>query len=823
MFEWRFCQRQWRSGAFNVMLVAVILAVTAASCVAFFSTRLEATLHAEASKLMGADLVVRNNQPLPTEVTAAIAAATPNVLASSQMQSMLATEDTFAMASIHAVPEAFPLKGEHRIRQGEAVRKVSHSPAPGEVWLSERLMQQLSVAEGETLVVGDATLRVGAVLLEEAGSGFNLLSVLPNALMNAGDLPQTGLVQPGSRLTYRLFVSAEPAVIKRLQQTLTPILPETASMDDIESSGPQIQQALGRSGNFLGLATSLSVVLAVVALSLASRRFLAQHTHQVAIFRALGASSRQINRLFWFGFACLGLVGSVIGTALGYGLHLALLTQMQQLLNLSDVAAAPWWLWWVIPLVGVLLVWVLILPHIWSLKHISAQRVLRDDLPLPKSQVASAAALIAVLVLGSSLQMGDWTLSLQFMLGLAAVAAVMGGCALGLIALVKKLPTFGQVAWRQGLASLARRPKVTLVQMMALSVSILALLTLTWVKDDLLAAWAQSVPANAPNYFVLGVQEGEQDQFEQALSAGGLKVPMLYPSTRARLVAINGEAPNEALRADEDTRRLLDREFNLSWLSELPAHNAVKSGQFWAADSSEPAFSMEEGLMKQFQLKLGDTLRFDVAGNVYEAPITSTRSLNWDSFQVNFFVIGPKLWGQEAPAGYISSFYVPDELRGTLLRISKSMPHISFVDISMILAEVKSIVARLSATINGMFLLCLLATAMVIWTSLLNAKDERLFDVALMRALGASNRLLRQGLIVELALLGAFAGLVGGLLAMALGTGVSVWLFELPWRVNLWLPLWGTLIGVGFAWLTGYPVLRTVLRTPPSRILNERL
>lgn len=823
MFEWRFFQRQWRSGTFNVMLLAVILAVTAASCVAFFSTRLEATLHQEASKLMGADLILRHNQPISEDIVATVKAVTPEVLASRQMQSMLATDDAFAMASIHAVPESFPLKGTHKISQAGVVTKVTHSPKAGEIWLSDRLVQQLGVQEGASLMVGEASLRVSAILLEEAGSGFNLLSVLPNALMADGDLDRTGLVQIGSRLTYRLFVSATPEQVKQLKHTLTPMLPDAMSMDDIESSGPQIQQALGRSGNFLGLATSMSVVLAVVALSLASRRFLAQHTHQVAIFRAIGASSRQVNRLFLFGFAGLGFVGSVVGMVLGYALHLLLLKQMQQLLNLSEVAATPFWLWWVIPVVGMLLVWVLILPHILSLKKVSAQRVLRDDLPMPKSQIASAAALIAVLVLGSSLQMGDLSLSIQFMLGLALVAAVMGGCGLGLIAVVKKLPTFGQVAWRQGLASLARRPKVTLVQMMALSVSILALLTITWVKDDLLAAWARSVPTDAPNYFVLGVQEGEQAQFEEALSAGGLKVPLLYPSTRARLVAINGEPPSEALRADEDTRRLLDREFNLSWLSALPQHNVVKSGTFWAEDSDEPAFSMEEGLMKQFKLKLGDTLRFDVAGDIYEAPITNTRKLDWDSFQVNFFVIGPKAWGQNAPAGYISSFYVPDELRDTLLTISKSMPHISFVDISMILAEVKSIVARLSATINGMFVLCLLATAMVIWTSLLNAKDERLFDVALMRALGASNQMLRRGLVVELAILGAFSGVVGGLLAMALGTGVSVWLFDLPWRVNLWLPLWGGIIGMLFAWLTGYPVLRAVLRTPPSQILNDRI
>lgn len=819
---WRFLKRQIRSGELNVLCLSLILAVSAASCVLFFSTRLDATLQSQASELIAADLVLTTDSPISKSFTNETDSLKLQTAKSARFQSMLIGKDDAVLAQIHAVESSFPLRGNSKIEETAGVEKsVSASPKANEIWLDDRLMERLNAHQGDTIQLGDKTFTIKAKLIEEAGSGIDLFNLLPKASINLSDLEATGLVQEGSRIRYHLFVSGSPSSLSKVSVFFNENLPRGAKLEDVSSARPEVKTALSRAKLFLGLSTSLSVILSIAALSLACRRYLSRHTSQVAIMRALGASNAYVLRLFLWQFILLGIFGGVLGSLIGFGIQEALLLNMQSLFNLKNIAPTSWWLFLSVPVASTLLLLALILPHLFSLKSLPAVAVLRQDLPLPKKQVLSALALIFVLIASCSLQIGDFTLSWQFLLGLSGLFIILSLISIGFLYVCKKLPTLGNSFLRQGCSNLARRPLLSLLQIISLSVSLLALLTVTLVKDDLLSAWEKHIPDQAPNQFVLGIQQDQLPALNAFFEQKGMTAPTFSPMTRARLTHVNNQELDTTKYEDERARRLAEREFNLSWSDSLPTHNQLSSGRFWQPNDKTPAFSLEDGLAETLHLKIGDVLTFDIAGQDYSAPVTNLRKVNWDTFQVNFFALGNNAWLKDAPASYISSFYLPPEQKNFINDASKDFPNISFIDVGAVLGEVKNIITQLSTAINAVFVLCLVASLMVLWASLLSAKDERLFDMALMRSLGASNRYLRISLLYELLIVGAFSGFLAGALALGLNVYIGNVLLDLPPKLNILLPLIGLILGALCATISGYPILKSVLKISPSHILKQ--
>lgn len=818
---WRFARRELTGGELTALLLALTLSVSALSGVAFFSDRITRSLSTQATQLMAADLVLSTDQPASGSTINQAQQYTLQIAQSANFPSMVFANEQAQLATYKAVSSQYPLRGTLIIKTADGQEKTGHfAPEPGTAWADARLLRQLQLKPGDSIQAGDTTLKITAEIIKEPDATLDIYRFVPRLMFNLDDLPKTGLVQEGSRIRYRLMLAGNPTDIQRMQQWLTQHQPPGSRLENIEESRPEIRSGLERARHFLGLTALLTVILCAAAVGLAIRRYLARHWQSAAIFRCMGLTGTEVCRLFALLFFILAVMAGVIGTGLGYGIQQILVNMAKSWFD--HTMPSPGWQTWLIgPLSAIIMLFGLALPPMAAIRKISALAVLRADLPISRPMLwAPLPPLIALFCL-TIWQMADITQGIIWSTYLLGFIILISLLAFTLLKLLDCLPFQRQVTWRYGLMALTRRPWLSAIQLVALSVSLMALLTLTLVRTDLMSTWQQSIPAEAPNQFVVNIQPDQREGVTQAFKQQALTPPELSPMIRARLTAINGQPVQPEQYQDEHARRLTEREFNVSWRQQPPAWNQITAGQWWAPNTNTPQFSIEEGIAQTLNINMGDTLTFDIAGTPFQAPVTSLRKVNWDSFQVNFFVIAPESWIKDQPASYITSFYLPPGKNSAIDHIIARYPNLTFIDVSIILNEVRSMIEKMSAAIEAMFLLSLLAGILVLWTSLTSTRDERLYDAALMRTLGASHQQLRAIMLTELIWLGGLAGLLAGTGAMLLGSMATVKLFNLPFTLNGYLPLVGMGSGILIVILSGWPMLRKVVQTQPIRVMQH--
>lgn len=816
----RFARRELAAGELTVLALALTVAVLAIACVGLFTDRLDRALSREASQLLAADLVINADTPLPAGFARQAAALHLQLAHSSSFPSMAAAGEQVTLAAVKAVSDHYPLRGELQVRlaDGRVLHGALH-PAPGTAWADERLLSKLKIKPGDYIRLGNRQLRVAGALLREPDATLDLYQFIPRLLFNQADLAATGLVQEGSRVRWRLLVAGEPGQVSAYQHWAAAQLPRGARIESVEEARPEVRAALERTRRFLGVAAMLTVALAAAAVVLAVRRYLMRHWQAVAVLRCLGLSRREIGMLFAGIFLLLGLAAGTIGTVAGYALQAGLLNWLLPALG-ERLPAAGWLAWLLGPVSALVLLAGLALPPLWTVRHVPPVAVLRHELPpLQPGWLAPLLAVFALLALSVWLT-ADRTATLWLLGGFAGFLLLAGLCALALLGLLRALGPGAKLSWRYGMANLGRRPWLAAIQLVALSVGLMALLTLTLVRADLIGTWRRSVPPDAPNRFVLNIQPGQLIELRQAFAAAGQPVPEFAPMVRARLLAINGKPLRPAAYRDEQAKRLAEREFNLSWRAALPSDNRVVAGQWWSGAQAAPQFSVEQGLADKLGIRLGDSLRFDLAGTTYQARVSSLRTVRWDSFHVNFFVLAPAGWFGEQPASYIASFHLAPGQEPFAARLLERFPNLTVIDVGAILDQLRSMIDRLALGTEAMFSLALAAGVLVLWAALAATRDERLFDVALMRALGASHRQLAAMLYGELAWLGGLAGLLAGAGALGLERIVAQHLLNMPLAWNWSLPLAGMAAGVLVVTVAGWPLLRRVTRTPPLASLQ---
>lgn len=820
-FAWRFARRELLSGELTVLLLALALAVSALSSVAFFADRIERALNAQASQLMAADLVMSDNHPADAAIRQHAASLGLNTADSAGFPSMTFANEQAQLATFKAVTDNYPLRGKVTLKLSNGqIQADATAPVPGTAWADERLLRSLHLKLGDSLLAGEKSLRIVAIIIKEPDATLDLYRFVPRLLFNAADLPATGLVQEGSRIRYRLMFAGDPSAIRSMQSWLSERLPKGARLENIEEARPEIRTALERARRFLGLTALLTVVLGAAAVGLAVRRYLARHWQPVAVLRCLGLTGGEVCTVFAQLFVVLALAAGAIGTLIGYGIQQALLAVAQGWFD-AALPSAGLVSWLMGPFAALILLFGLALPPLAAIRRIPALAVLRTELPPGKPLLWAPLPTLAALLGLTAWQLGDMTLGLFWAGGLIGFLLIVAALAWWLLHTARQLPAGGRIGWRHGLASLARRPWLSVVQLVALAVSLMALLTLTVVRTDLMQAWQRSIPPDAPNQFVLNIQPEQRNDVLDEFQKQGLISPELSPMVRGRLTTINGQPVQPERYEDERAQRLSEREFNLSWRDTLPEGNRLTAGDWWTADSKTPQFSVEKGLAETLGIRMGDTLTFDVAGTTFSARVTSLRDVSWDSFQVNFFVIAPSGWMEDQPASYITSFRLPEGRATAIDHLIARFPNLTIIDVSMILDEVRSVVDKLAKAIEGMFILSLLAGVLVLWAALTTTRDERLYDAGLLRTLGASRSQLSRIFLSELAWLGALSGLLAGLGAMALGALAAAQLFNLPLVINWTLPLIGMVSGVALVVLSGWPLLRRVVRTEPMRVLRS--
>ncbi|MBZ0133762.1 MAG: ABC transporter permease [Rhodocyclaceae bacterium] len=816
-------KRDFRAGELRLLGLALVIAVASLSSVSFFSDRLSRALTREAHQLLGGDLLLVADHPWDKAYRAEAQRRGLRAVTSVSFPSMTAANGASHLAGIKAVEPGYPLRGALRTAPGlnQPDAETRETPARGSVWLDERLASALEAKTGDVVKLGNASLAVSAVLTLEPDRGVNFFNIAPRLMMHADDLSSTQLVQVGSRITYRLHLAGDGEAVAAYQAWAEKRLERGERIESLDNARPEVRSALDRAEKFLRLAALLAAVLAAVAVGLAARRFMQRHLDGCAVMRCLGARGSQLLRIYLGEFLLFGAIVSALGCIIGFAAQYALERLLSNLLTTTLPTPSP------LPLaygftVGLALLAGFALPQLLRLRNVPTVRVLRrewaDAEPLAWTGYAFGAVVLAVLMLwmAADLKLGLWVLGL-----FSLAVAIYAGVARLALAAVGRLRGAAGAGWRYGIASLHRRLGTSVIQAVALGLGMTTLLLLTLARDDLLASWQRSVPPDAPNRFIINVQPEQREPVREFFAGKGLEKPDLLPMVRGRLVSINGRPVIAADYEEERAQRLVEREFNLSWMADLPEGNSLTAGKWFAPqDGDRPQFSVEQGLADTLRLKLNDTLVYEIAGRRLEAKITSLRKLDWDSMHVNFFVVTPPGVLEPFPTSYITSFHLPPDRAGFVGDLVAAYPNLTVIDVASILRQFKAVMDQLALAVQFIFAFSIVAGLAVLYAALESTHDEREYEVAVLRTLGARNSQLRAALAAEFAVLGAIAGVVAGVGAAIISWLLGRFVFQMPYE-PAWLVLpagvLGGILGIMLAGLAG--TART-LRAPALQSLR---
>ncbi len=835
---WRQTLRDFRAGELRLLALAVVLAVAALTAVGFFADRLSGGLQRDARQLLGGDALISSDRPAPEALEARARELGLRVARSAAFPSMARAPDDkgggVRLVSVKAVSEAYPLRGRLQLRDAAdgPVRALAESPAPGTAWVDAGVLDALQLQIGDALLLGDARLSITRVIVIEPDRGAGFMAFAPRVMLALADLPATGLIQPASRVGYRLAVAAPDglpgargdAVVRDFVRWAE--AQEQAQgwrglrVESLQNGRPEMRQTLDRAEKFLKLVALLSALLAAVAVSIAARDFAARHLDDCAMLRVLGLSQRRIAGAYALEFGFVGLLASGAGVLLGLAVHHVFVWLLQGLVSATLPAPGLWPALFGLG-VGLTLLVGFGLPQVLQLARVPPLRVIRRDLGQMKAASAGVLAFgalgFAALLLAAS---SDLRLGLVAVGGFAAAVAAFAGLAwLAVRALGWLVPRLRPARWLVlATRQIASRPGFAVLQVSALAVGLLALVLLVLLRTDLIASWRAATPANAPDRFVINVLPDQAAAYRARLDAAGVQDYDWFPMIRGRLVAINGQPVRGEQFADSRSRNLVEREFNLSHAAKAPPHNEVVAGR-WAGEDAD-GLSVEEGLAQQLGLKLGDRLRFDIAGTPREGRITSLRRVDWGSMRVNFFVMWTVAAMPELPATWIAAFRAP-ATPGFDRAMARDFPNVTSVDVSASIAQVQQVLDQVIRAVEFLFGFTLATGLVVLFAAVAATREARSREFAIMRALGAGSALLRQVQRAELLGVGALAGLLASFAALGVGWLLAREAFEFAWTPSPWVPLAGAGAGALLALAAGWWGLREVLRRPVLETLRR--
>jgi putative ABC transport system permease protein len=817
----RMLARDWRAGELRVLAVALVIAVAAITSVAFFADRVGQALARDAHQLLGADLVLVSDHPWPRESAGLIDRAGLARAEGVNFISMASGKES-TLSGVKAVTENYPLRGRLRIAKapGAPDAPAERGPAPGTVWLEERLVTALGAPVGSRIKLGRAQFDVAAVLTLEPERSTSFFNIAPRLMMNIADVQSTGLIQTGSRVWYYLYAAGSPAQVKALETAVK--LERGQRIDTLDTGRPEVRGAVDRAQRFLGLTALLAAILAGVAVALGTRRFVERHLDGCAVMRCLGATQSQLLRLYALEFLSLGLAACALGCVLGY------IAQEAIGMAVAEVVRAELPPPRVLPavqgfLVGLVLLLGFALPPLIQLKNVPAVRVLRRESGAPKGGTLAAYA-AGLVSLGALLvwQAGDLKLGLYVVGGFAAAVAVfflIAWVSLKVVTSQRVISVVRTSTLRYGLANLRRHARGNAVQIASLALGLTAVLLLTFTRNELVDAWRRSAPPDAPNRFLIGVQPEQLEPLQAFFAANKVDVPDLYPMVRGRLVAVNNAPVSEADYTEERAKRLVEREFNLSYMSDLPGHNHVVAGSWFGPN--DRAVSVEEGIANRLGWKLGDELTFQVGSERFTARITSLRKLRWDSMKVNFFVVTPPAILEGFPASFISAFRLEPEQQPVVTELAQRFPNITVIDAAAAVRQAQGIIDQLIDAVQFVFLFALVAGLLVLYSALVATEDERRREAAVMRVYGASRAQVTGTQRAEFLAMGAIAGVLATIGAAIIGQILARRVFELDLPPSAGLLIAGPLAGLVLLSLNAWISARKVLRASPALTLRD--
>jgi putative ABC transport system permease protein len=823
-FALRNLWRDLKSGELAVLLLALTVAVASLTAVGFFTNRIAQGVRAQAAEVLAADLRLESAHPVDPAYDIEAHRLGLRTAGVESFPTAIFNGELSQLAALIAVTPGYPLRGHVKIADTPfgAARTTERIPLPGEVWADARIMAQLKLALGAKLKIGAAQLRLAEVLDYRPDQGTGFVNLAPAALVNVADLPATQLIQPGSRVTYAALFAGAPAAVAEMREYLIAHKQAGERLREVDESSRQLNSAIDRASRFLSLASLASVLLAAVAVAMGARRYVSRHIDTVALLKCMGASQGFVLSMSLIELLLLALAAVAAGALLGDLAQRGIAWLLKGLIRseLPPASLEP------LPIALVTVLAMLIgfaLPALLQLRSTPPVRVLRKTAEAP----ALRYGLTYVLALGALFAIlwslvRDTELVLSVLAGALGMGVVLTLAGYALVRLTGRLRGGVGVAWRYGLANVSRRGGASVVQIVAFGLGLMMLLLLAVVRGDLLADWHRSLPVDAPNNFLVNIRPEERAPLERFLASHGLGKPAMYPMVRARITAING-VPADRLHLKGDTARgYLEREQNLTWSERLMDDNQLIAGSWWTAQElGRPFVSVSSEYQEALGLKLGDALTFDIAGETLTARVSSIRKVRWDSFRPNFFLVFPPKLLDGAAGTYMTSLYLTPEQRPQLVDLVREFPTVSVFDVDAILKQIRDIMDRASLAVQYVFLFTLAAGIVVLLAAVQSTRDERRYESAMLRTLGASRGTVLKGVAAEFAALGFLSGTLAAFGASAIGWVLAHRLFSLHYELDPWVWVVGLVCGTLLVGVAGTLATRRVVNTPPIVTLRD--
>jgi putative ABC transport system permease protein len=816
--------RDGKSGELRVLGLALLVAVAALTAVGFFTNRVSRVVEQQAGEILAADLRLRSQKPIDPEYLELAREAGVATAQLTTFPTVVWFGDTSNLAALYAASPGYPLRGQLKIAEVPFARGTVTKALPGrgEVWTESRLMARLGVDIGQQLRIGKQQFTITKVLEYRPDQGAGFIDLAPTVLIPFEDLPATGLVQPGSRVSYLGLFAGSIEQIAKFRPLLLARKQPGQQLVSVEDVSPQIRTAIDRAGRFLNLAALATILLAAVAVAITARRYVVRHLDTVALMKSMGASQRLVLQISLLELSMIGVLAGVLGSIVGYLAQEGIVLLLRQLMP-GELPAPTLSVGGLGIMTAVLMLVGFALPPLLQLRHVPPARVLRRNLEPPPLRYITVygialSALIALL---------GWLLRDARLLGLVALSSA--GTAAALLAagwlLVRVLTNFRGsvgVSWRYGMANIARRGRDSVIQVVAFGLGLMVLLLLAVVRQDLMQQWQASLPADAPNHLMINVRPEQSDAVMQFFAASSLPKPLLAPMVRARMVRINDVPVGSVVFPTDRGRYYVGREADLSWAQEMQKDNTLTAGKWWAPDDGGGArISVEDELARDLGLELGDRLTYSVGGEEITVTVANFRRVRWDTFRTNFFmVVSPGVL--ELTAGsYVAAMQIPEDRRATLVEFARQFPEITTYDMGAILEQVRSVMDKATLTVQYVFGFTLLAGITVLLAAIQATRDERLYESAMLRTLGASRGTVLRGVAAEFATLGLLSGTLAAIGATVAGYFIARELFDMQYSIDPLVWIIGLVAGALLVGLSGTLATRSVVNHPPAATLRQ--
>ena len=818
--------RNWRSGEVKILAGALVLAVAVVTAIAVFSSRMDQSLIRQSNSYLAADRVISSRFDIPAEWQQILQEYPLEQTTVTQFRSMVFAGDEMQLAAVKAVGDAYPLRGNLEVsdipfaQSGDVV--VAESvPAPGELWVDSRLLPLMNLELGDSLSVGNRDFTISKVVIREpdATNAFSMFG--PRVLMNQQDLEDTGVIQPGSRVRYRWLVAGEEAALRDFENRIEPELGEHYRFVTVKNSQRRVSAALDRGTRFLMLAAIIGVLLASVAIAIASQQFSRRHIDQVALLKSLGASAIVVRQLYFYQMLVLGLVASIVGIGLGEMIQRLIAVSLASLFNVQLVGAVGT-AYLTGLATGILCLLCFALPPLWHLPKVSPLKVLRRELETnPVSTWVKALLGVGAIILLIWFYSGDTNITLSVVGGFSAIMVVGALIAALMLRYSHKIGSRAGSYWRLALSNLERYRAQSVTQILVFACALMLLLVLYAIRTSLIEEWRLQLPEDAPNHFILNIAPYEQEEIKTALNQDTFITSPMYPMVLGRIAAING---NELTELDRQRSNSLRRELNLSWAADMAPDNRLVGGQWWdqwQGNSDLPGISVELEEAQAIGLALGDVVTFSLGGLSLEAEVASFRTVDWNAMTPNFFFLFSPGALDNFSANFLTSVYIPPEQKTFINGLLRDYPTIVIIEVDRIIERIRNIVEQVSRGIELVLWLVLLGGVMVLIAAVNASMATRLQETGLLRALGSGRKLILSSLAMEFMLLGLFAGTLAVLGAEALLFGLQYFVFEGSVKPHFELWLAGPVLGAVLIGILGLVSCRRVVSVPPNVVLRE--